>query len=396
MTCQSRVISCRCNEMETLEAEKTGDLPRDNASRLAIYDVLCDRTSATGALGITDDELFEHVIGRLRVLVPRELHLVGDRAYVDEKILACVQAGILVANSGNGRRLLTLTSRPPLVRYPDGEVRDYSPGLELAREGLDRDNAHLRRAGFDVRKYIPSIADDPDGAQFQALLASMREHGFMKQFPVVKYEDDAVTDGRARRRAAAILHLDVEYLKHGSDKDRKAAHRRDTPLNRVLVAVQSNAGRLPSDIVDAVYERVADVTRRTWDETAADLTLTQEWRRAIPAEYSPWFEVKRLAYRKGDEAKIQVTSDGKVMLRSLIEAGGLSNYKIGILRDHVPFERARSAHSAGRKAVFARAEDLITGIGTMQQERQAAKRKIDPEWEQIRQWLVRTFEPAGG
>ena len=382
--------------MTMLEAEKTEDLPRDNASRLAIYDVLCERTSATGAPGVTDDELFDRVIGRLRVLVPRELHLVGDRAYVDEKVHACVEAGIIVASCDNGRRLLTLTGRPPLVRYPDGEVRNYPPGLELARERLDRDNAHLRRVGFDVRKSVPSIADDPNGAQFQELLASMREHGFMKQFPVVKYEDDVVIDGRARLRAAAILHLDVECLKHGSDKDRKAAHRRDTPLNRVLVAVHSNAGRLPRDVMDAVYERVADVTRRTWDETAADLALTHEWRRSIPGEYSPRFDVKKLAYREGDEAKIQVTSDGKVMLRSLIEAGGLSNYKINILRDHVPFERARSAHSAGRKAVFARAEDLITGIATMQQERRAAKLKVDPEWEQIRQWLVRTFEPARG
>jgi hypothetical protein len=102
--------------------------------------------------------------------------------------------------------------------------------------------------------------------------------------------------------------------------------------------------------------------------------------------------VKRVAYRPGDEAKIQVTSDDKVMLRSLIEAAGLSNYKIDMLRDHVPFERARSVHSAGRKALFARAEDLIAGVATMQTERRAAKLKLDPEWDQIREWLVATFQ----
>lgn len=382
--------------MATPETEKTGDLPRDNASRLAIYDVLYERASATGAPWVTTDELFERVIGRLRVLVPRELHLAGDRAYVDEKVDACMEAGIVVAKSDNGQKSLALTGKPPLVRYPDGEFRDYPPGLELARERLDGDNARLRTAGFDVRKSVPSIADDPSGVEFQALLASMREHGFLKQFPVVKYEDGVVVDGRARLRAAAILELDIEYLKY-SEKELKAARRRDTPLNRVLVAVHSNQSRLPGDVVDAVYQGVANVTRRTWDAMAADLALTQEWRLSMSPDYSPRFEVKKLAYREGDEPKIQVTSDGKVMLRSLLEAGGLSNYKIGTqLRDHVPFERARSPYTAGPKAVFARAEDLIAGIAAMQQERRAAKRKVDPEWEQIRQWLVRTFDPAGG
>ena len=68
-----------------------------------------------------------------------------------------------------------------------------------------------------------------------------------------------------------------------------------------------------------------------------------------------------------------------------------SNYKIKDLREYVPFERARSAHSAGRKAVFARVDDLVGGIAAMQAERSAAKRKLDPEWEQIRGWLVANF-----
>lgn len=378
-----------------MQDAKIQDLPRDNASRLAIYDAICEHARATGAPGITNDELFERVIGRLRVLVPRELHLTGDRAYVDEKVDACVQAGIIVASFEDGRRLLTLTGRPPLIRYPDGEVRDYPAGLELARERLDRDNTRLRAAGFDVREFIPSIADDPNGAAFQALLASMREHGFMKQFPIVKYDDGEYIDGRARLLAAATLQLDVEYLKYWSDKDRKAVHRRDTPLNRVLSAVHSNAGRLSADVVGAVYKHVADLTLRTWNETETDLALTQEWRRSVPSGYTPWFDVKKYPYRKGEEPKIQVTADRKVMVRSLVEAGGLASYKIKTqLSAHVPFEQARTAHSGGRKADFARAEDLVAGIEAMQQERQAAKMKVDPEWKQIHAWLVSTFGPA--
>lgn len=383
------------------ETAEIQDLPRDNASRLAIYDVIYRHAEATGTPGITDDELFERAIGRLRVLVPRELHLTGDRAYVDEKIDALVQAGIIAVSSSGGRRLLALTGRSPLVGYPDGEVRDYPAGLELARERLDRDNARLRAVGFDVREFIPSIADDPDGAPFKALLASMGEHGFMKQFPIVKYEDGEFVDGRARYRAAAMLELKIEYLKYGSDKARKAANRRDTPLNRVLVGVHSNVGRLPSDIadavVDAVYKGVADVTRRSWEETATDLELTKEWRKAMAAEYMPFFDVTMLAYRKGDEPTIQVTTDRKVMVRSLVEAGGLQGYKVTTqLGNYVPLELARTAYSGGPKAYFARAEDLIAGIEAMQQERRVKKRKLDPRWEQIYDWLVRTFASARG
>jgi hypothetical protein len=376
------------------KAVKIQELPRDNASRLAIYDAICQHAKETGTPEITDDELFERVIGRLRVLVPRELHLAGERPYVDEKIAVCVQAGIIVATHDNGRRLLT-RGRPPLVRYPDGQIRDYPAGLELARERLDRDNAHLRAVGFNVRKFIPSIADNPDKAPFQALLASMREHGFMKQFPIIKYGDDTIIDGLARQRAAEILGIEIEFFKYSTDRARKDAQRRDTPLNRVLVALDSNGERLTADIEDVVHKRVADVTRRAWDDTAADLALTQEWRRSMAAEYTPWFDVTMRAYRDGEEPKVQVTADDKVMVRSLLRASGLSDYKAGTeLSPYVAFEDARSAHSGGRKAHFARAQDLITGIAAMQRERRAAGRKLDPEWEEIRSWLVRNFQAA--
>lgn len=377
--------------MASQETFDLQDLPADNASQLAIFDAMT--VASTESTVVTYDELFDRVIGRLRVLVPRELYLAGDRAYVDKKVEACIASQIVAEVRKDGQRLFSLSGRPPRVRYPDGEIRDYTAGLELARERLDRDNARLRDARFDVRMHVPSIADEPSGPQFQALLASIREHGFLRQFPLVSHQDDAVIDGRARLLAAATLQLDVEYLKYGSEKDRTAAHRRDTPMNRILVALQCNAGRLSAETVDVVRERVAGVTGRAWAETVADLELTAEWRLSTPGEYTPVFEVKMYAYRDGVEAKIQVTADNKVMLRSLIEAAGLSNYKIDLLRDHVPFEPARTVHS-GRKAMFARAPDLIPGIAAMQADRRTAKRKLDPEWEQIRDWLVATFPRA--
>lgn len=377
------------------KATEVQDLPPDNGSRLAIYDAIYEHARATGSPEVSDSELFERVIGRLRVLVPRELHLVGDEAYFNEKVNACLEAGIVAARYADGRRLLVLTDRPPLVRYPDGGVRDYPAGLEPARERLDRDNVRLRETGFNVRKFIPSIADDPQGASFQALLASMREHGFMKQFPIVKYDDGVVVDGLARQRAAEILELDVEYMKYWSDKDRNVARRRDTPLNRVLIAIHSNVNRLSDDAVDAVYGRVANVTLRSWSDTAADLALTQEWRGVMAPEYTPWFEVEKRVYRSGDEPKVQVTPDRKVMVRSLVEASGLATYKIKTqLGDHIPIEKARTKYSGGRKADFVTAQDLIAGIEAMQRERRAAGRKLDPEWEQIHSWLVRTFGPT--
>lgn len=371
------------------------ELPPDNAARLAIFDAMS--LGLAGSSEVSVGGLFDEVIGRLRVLVPRELHNAGERMYVDEKVQACIEAGIIATESVDGQMRLHLTGTPPRVRYPDGSFRDYVPGFELARERLDRDNSRLRDARFDVRTLVPSIANAPNGDAFQTLLGSMREHGFLKQFPLVKHQDDVVVDGRARILAAATLQLEVQYVRYGSDKDRTAARRRDTPLNRVLIALDSNAGRLSTQEFDVVHAKVAKATRRNWDETAADLAMTAEWRRSIPETYSPTFEVKKLPYRQGDDPKIQVTTtDDKVMLRSLIEAAGLASYKYNLLGDYVPFENALTAHTPGRKAIFVRAQDLIPGIAAMQSDRRRDKRKIDPEWEQIRDWLIGTFAASAG
>lgn len=380
--------------MTVAPADNLTDLPPDNASRLAIFDAFHDATAPNGPQPLTESELFERVIGRLRVLVPRELHLAGEANYVHTKLEACAEAGLISMGSLDGDAILALTGKAPMIRYPDGQLRDYTPGLELARERLDGDNARLRAAEFDVRALIPSSADEPNGAAFQALLASMREHGFLRQFWIAALTDDLIIDGRARKRAAEMLDLDVEYVQYGSDRDRNAARRRDTPLNRVMLAIQSNLHRLDPETIQAVHEAVATVTKRVWADTAADLELTAAWRLAKPAEYSPYFEVTKCAFREGAEAKVQVTADAKVMVRSLLEAAGISAYKSNtVLREYVPYEKARSRFTGGKKADFARATDLISGITTMQQERRAAKRKIDPEWDEIRDWLSNTFVP---
>jgi hypothetical protein len=382
----------------TIATNGAVDLPVDNATRLAIFDTLHESRGEDGLpKPLTEKELLDAIIARLRVLVPRELHLAGEpQAYLHDKLNACAEANLISIRSLDGESIIAPTGIAPLVRYPDGEIREYTPGLEMARERLDGDNARLRDSGFYVRRFIPSSADDPDSPEFQALLASMREHGFLKQFSIVAQDDDVVIDGRARIRAATRLELKVEYLKYPSKREQAAARRRDTPLNRVMIAVQANFARLSCDTVSAVHDAVAAVTRRPWDETAADLALTAVWRRSMPPEYSPQFEVSRLAFRPGAEAKIQVTADDKVMLRSLIEAAGLSNYKTDMLKDYVPIEEARSNYSGGRKALFARAEDLITGIATMQRERRTLKRKLDPEWDTVRDWLIATFQNREG
>lgn len=381
--------------MATARAAGRPELPPDNASRVAIFDAVHDLADAGGTTDVGEGDLLERVLPRLRVLVPRELHLVGEQAYVERKLQACIDEGIIRAHGLGADKSLALTGVTPRIRYPDGELRDYSPGLEPARERLDADNARLRAADFDVQRFVPSLADDPNGPHFQALLASMREHGFLKQFSLLRHDDGAVVDGRARIRAAEILGLDVEDLKYGSvERDRNTARRRDTPLNRVLLALHCNAARLGDETWEEVHGQVSKVTGRPWAETHADLAVTQLWRRAVPSDYSPRLEVRRLPYRDGGEAKIQVTDDDKVMLRSLLEAAGLAGYKIKVLEDYVPFERARSNFSAGRKAVFARAEDLIGGIVAMQVERVQRKLKLDPEWDHILAWLRSNFGAA--
>lgn len=361
-------------------------LPSDNAARIAIYDVLAGGGPAESLsrLALTEGELFERVIGRLRILVPRELHLLGEREYVSEKIQACVDGGILDRVADDPQRVM-LTGQPPQIRYPDGTVRDYEAGLEAARERLELDDMKLRRGELDVHKLVPSLADAQDSEAFRALVGSMQEHGYLKQFRIQRGANGDVIDGRARIAAAAIAGVPAEEMTD------RLPQRRDTPLHRVLLALDANWGRISDEDRERVYEVVSARTGRTWARIEADLALTRDWRRAIPRDYKPWFDVKKVRFRPSDQPNVQITKDPrdrKVMLRSLLEAAGLSNYKINDLRGYVVMERARTDFSANQKAIFVGIADAIAGIEAMQQDRRRKNRRLEPQWDTIRQWLV--------
>src|SRR5205823_8360725 len=86
----------------------------------------------------------------------------------------------------------------------------------------------------------------------------------------------------------------------------------------------------------------------------------------------------------------QITTDDpvRVGLRKLVEAAGLSNYKIGTeLRGHIAEEPARTQLTS-KRAIFVEISNAIAGIEDMQATRRAKKLKLDPQWETVRQWLI--------
>ena len=96
--------------MTTIAAETItppSELEPDNSARLAIFDAMCDLADH-GLLTVAVEELFDRVIGRLRMLVPRELHNVGEREYLEDKIAICVEAGVLT-KAGDDRSPLLRT-----------------------------------------------------------------------------------------------------------------------------------------------------------------------------------------------------------------------------------------------------------------------------------------------
>jgi hypothetical protein len=358
------------------------ELPADNAARIAIFDVLSD-AAAAGQVALTDEELFDRVIGRLRVLVPRELHLLGERAYVREKVEACID-GRIVERAGDAPQLLTLTGEKPLIRYPDAKSREYDAGLEAARERLEQDDAKLRRRGFDVRTLVPSLADAPESDGFRALVASMQEHGYLKQFPIQLGANGDVIDGRARIAAAADAEVPVAQMKE------RLPRRRDTPLHRVLLALAANWARVTDEERERVYDAVSAKAERSWSDIEADLALTRAWRRMAPREYTPWFDVKKVRYREDEPPRVQITKDRKVGLRSLVVAAGLSSYKIQTTLKGYLFEhKARTAFSGNQGAIFVDVDDAIRGIGNMMRDRREKNQRIEKEWKDIRNWLIR-------
>jgi hypothetical protein len=370
---------------------RSEELPVDNAARIALFDAVFSIAGSERTFdGIASRDLFELLIPRLRVLVPRELHLHGESEYVDAKIGACIEAGIL---RDNPRRpgLLILGTEVPRIRYPDGTVRDYSPGLEPARERLDADDARLRRGNFDCRNLVRSPAKDRRSDRYRNLVQSMREHGFLEWvindraypcFPIIEDAAGNILDGKAREAAAKEAGISLKK----QHRVRLAA-RRDTPLQNTLLVLDLNAERLSDEERLRVHEEVGNRVDRPWEDVEADLRVTQEWRLAIPKEYDAKLDVKDVSFSSDQRSTVQVTTDGsRVMLRSLMRQGGIPEYRRDDLLEYIPWEKARTQHS-GRQAVFVRIADAIDAIATMRHDRESRRLKVDPGWERVRSWL---------
>ncbi|HZT06558.1 MAG TPA: hypothetical protein VFC51_05970 [Chloroflexota bacterium] len=305
----------------------------------------------------------------------------GEEAYFRAKLAACIDSGLLMVVRQTPQRL-ALGTIAPRISYPDGSIRDYQAGLEAAKERLQADDERLRASRFNIHDFVPSVSERPQSLEFQRLVASMREHGFLEQHPVLLSADGSVIDGRARVRAAKTADIQV--------KQATVPGRRDTALYRALLVLDANGTRLTEDVHTRACEAIAERTR-AWNEIESDLELTRAWRLAPPRAYKAQFEVRKVRYRPDDAAAIiQVTKDGdKVMVRSLLEAAGLASYKYGTeLAPYVAREDARTPYTTGRAAVFVRVSDAITGIRAMQRDRRTKHLKVDPQWEHVRKWLV--------
>jgi hypothetical protein len=359
------------------------ELPSDNTVRIVLYDAMAEAETEYTFDGLTEPQLFDRVIPRLRVLVPRELHNLGERHYVAAKIDACVGAGVLQPHPRRDQAFV-LGPEVPRVRYPDATIRAYTAGLEAARERLDADESRLWRAGFDVRRLVASPADAKKSERYQILVSSMREHGFLDGFPITEGAS-GIVDGVAR--LAAAVEADVPLKKHHRAK---LPPRRDTPLQIALLVLDVNADRLQEGEVTKVHDVIADLTGRPWLDIASDLAITQSWRRAEPKDYGATLDVQLVRFRDHDEPKVQITTDGtRVALRSLTREAGIPEWGRDHLLPHVPFEEARArSRGGGRKAIFVRIADAVSGIERMKRDRDERGLPTDPAWEEVQQWLL--------
>jgi hypothetical protein len=357
------------------------DLPADNVARVVLYDALMDAANDHGFNGIARDDLIVRVIPRLRVVVPRELHIQGEAAYVQSKIDACLEAGLLQEHARQEGLLIPGTA-VPRVRYPDGSVHDYTAGLEAARERLEADEGRLRQGGFDVRQIIRSPADTAKDDRYLELKASMAEFGFLDSCPITVSASGAVVDGRARQAAAVDLGIVLKKPHHV-----KLPARRDTPLQHALLVLTLNADRLQEEQHAEVQEAIAKRAGRPWLEIERDLALTREWRLVEPREYDAKLDVVLVPFTDRSEPKVQVTTDGsRVMLRSVMREAGIPEYSREHILQYVSSEDARTQYS-GRQAIFVGADDALRGIARMQAERRERGLKVDTGWDDIHAWL---------
>jgi hypothetical protein len=313
------------------------------------------------------------------VLVPRELHNLGESEYVATKIAACIDAGILQLHPRREAALVPGFT-VPRIRYPDATIRDYNAGLEAARDRLSADENRLRRGGFDVRNIVRSPANAKKSDRYRNLVESMQEHGFLDYFPIIESSSGAVVDGVARVAAAAEADVPL--------KKRVLPTRRDTPLQQALLVLHLNAERLEEDEATRVYEAIATRTGRPWLSIVSDLELTQEWRRAEPKDYDAKLDVELVPFTDRSEPRVQITTDGtRVMLRSVMREAGIPEYARDYLLPYVVSEEARTQYS-GKKAIFVPIADAVEGIGRMQRDRERRRLKVSPAWEDVRRWLL--------
>jgi hypothetical protein len=374
--------------------ETPTELEPDNSTRLTVFDAVSDAMEA-GENALTLDELHVRVIGRLNHLVGRELHIAGEKAYVAQKVDRYVADGILARVEDDGEVRYTLAEDPQVfIRYPDGSCRRYTHGLIRAREQLDAVNAALRNARYDVTEHLPHLRDDdPD---FIALVRSIEEHGFLQQSRILRYDDGKIIDGVSRERAAIEAGTSAKYL----DVDRlhkplpTKIKRQDTPLTRVRLALDLNAGRLSDEQRQEVLDKVAAVVGRAWTAIQDDLDLTREWRLAVSraAAYTPDFEVVETTPPTGTGAPVLITPEQKIGARSLLRAFGLKEYDASkTLPTYVEMERARPILMVGGKSKaqpkqdFAPAAALSLGIRVMLGERRRPRDRT--EWERAAAWL---------
>ena len=338
--------------------------------------------------GLTESEIFDRAIPRLRALVPRELYNEKEEPYLSQKLAVCLQADILEPVPGDdGRYRLGPTA--PRIRYPDGTVRDYEQGLEAAKARIDADNAKLKRQGFKIAKAIPSIADKQRSEAFQTLVASMREHGWMRQFPMTEAEDGEIVDGRARAAAAAIAGVSrLTPFLFGQAERRTKQERRDTPLHRFLMARDANRARLSEEALAAAHQSVEHLVKRPWADIDRDLAISREWRLKTRGEFAQHFDVTKHAYRPTDEPTVQISDDGKVGVRSLIEAAGLPHYQYTDLVAYTPKEYAITPFSGGKRALFVAIDAAVDGIAQMQADRESRGLRLDRRWDDMRSWLL--------
>ena len=333
--------------------------------------------------GLSEAELFELVIPRLRVLVPREVHIQGERQYVAAKIVACLEAKILQLHPRRDGRILILGPQVPRVRYPDGTIRDYTPGLEAARERLESDENGLQD-NFDVRRVLGTTARLKSTTRYKNLIESMREHGFLEYFPIVESRSGVVLDGAVRKAAAEELGIPLQR--------RTLPPRRDTPLQQALLVIDLNGGRLSEEEVAKIREAIASRCGREWSAIADDLALTRDWRGMEPKNYSAKLDVKLVTYPGRPEAKVQITTDGtRVMLRSAMREAGLPEYARTNLLPYVAWEEARTQFS-GRKAIFVAIENAVSGIAEMQADRRSRNQLIDNAWDDLGEWLSKLLD----